>query len=172
MILGICGGFQMLGVTIEDAGGVEAAVASASVPGLGWLPVRTVFEDGEGHPPDHRRGHRRMPVGGYEIRHGRMIGGGRPSAWLEPDGTVTRPDQRGRRRRDGPGYDAARALRGRRLPHRFLAELAGRRGRTWADSGLSFAAARQGQIDRVADACEEHLDLDALWRLVESAALR
>ena len=56
--------------------------------------------------------------------------------------------------------------------HRFLAELAGRRGRTWADSGLSFAAARQGQIDRIADACEEHLDLDALWRLVESAALR
>ena len=47
-----------------------------------------------------------------------------------------------------------------------------RRGRAWAASGLSFAAARQGQIDRIADACEEHLDLDALWRLVESAALR
>jgi hypothetical protein len=29
---------------------------------------------------------------------------------------------------------------------------------------------RQRQIDRVADACEEHLDLDRLWGLVETGA--
>ena len=37
----------------------------------------------------------------------------------------------------------------------------------WRPTGASFAAARERQIDAVADACEQHLDLDALWRLIE-----
>jgi adenosylcobyric acid synthase len=171
VILGICGGFQMLGVTIEDAGGVEAAVASASVPGLGWLPVRTVFEEEKVTRLTTAVDTAGCRVGGYEIRHGRMAAVGDHRAWLEPedgDDLISAGDEdemvlgttlHGLFEDDG-------------FRHRFLADLAGRRGRTWADSGLSFAAARQGQIDRVADACEEYLDLDALWRLVESAALR
>jgi adenosylcobyric acid synthase len=51
----------------------------------------------------------------------------------------------------------------------FLGAVAEARGKTWRSSGGSFAAARQRQIDRVADACAAHLDTDALWRLVELA---
>jgi adenosylcobyric acid synthase len=171
VILGICGGFQMLGGAIEDPGGVEAVAASASVQGLGWLPLRTVFEAEKVTRLSSARDNDGRPVGGYEIRHGRMaaLGEHRPWLSLEDEGELVSAS-------DAGGTVLGTTLHGLfendGFRHRFLAELAGGRGRTWADSGLSFAAARQGQIDRIADACEEHLDLEALWRLVESAALR
>ena len=51
----------------------------------------------------------------------------------------------------------------------LLRMVADRRCKRFVPSGVSFAGARQARIDRLADALEEHLDLDALFRIVESA---
>src|SRR5262249_14240185 len=69
-LLGICGGFQMLGAVIADPGGVETA-AGTVVEGLGLLDVRTDFaaEKPLRLPSGTALG---VPAAGYEIHHGRV----------------------------------------------------------------------------------------------------
>ncbi|HYT38001.1 MAG TPA: cobyric acid synthase CobQ, partial [Acidimicrobiia bacterium] len=51
----------------------------------------------------------------------------------------------------------------------FLEAVAARRGKAFRASGLSFAAAREAQFDRLADLLEAHLDLPAVDKLIASA---
>jgi len=44
LVLGICGGLQMLGEALIDIEGVEAAAGFGNAPGLGLLPLVTTFE--------------------------------------------------------------------------------------------------------------------------------
>ena len=80
LIVGICGGFQMLGRQVDDPHGIESS--RASVEGLGLLDVRTVFAAEKSR---HRvSGHvleTGMPLMGYEIHMGETERGPRVDAW-------------------------------------------------------------------------------------------
>ena len=52
---------------------------------------------------------------------------------------------------------------------RFLEALAMRRGKRFVSAGISFRAERERRFDVIADAIEEHLDTDMLYRLVAAA---
>jgi adenosylcobyric acid synthase len=179
VVLGICGGFQMLGHQIDDANGVESD--SATTAGLGWLPLGTTFEKDKttrlrtGTAPSGEI------VRGYEIRHGHTSGRAGWAAWLTLADVGDLESEAG----DGGQVTSAQdqhglvygtslhglfeedAFRGA-----FLARVAAHRGKSWQPVGASFAAAREQQIDRVADMCEAYLDTGALWRIVESGATR
>jgi adenosylcobyric acid synthase len=170
VVVGVCGRFQMLGCTIEDPDGVESTVPSVS--GLGWLPLATRFAADKTTRLRQGPGPGGSPVQGYEIRHGRT--GARPGweRWLALDDLPGGDDVESARDRAGLVFGTS--LHGLFEPDRFRGEflslVAGARGKSWQPSGASFAAAREQQIDRMADTCAAHLDLDALWRLVELGA--
>lgn len=69
MLIGICGGYQVLGEKLSDPSGVESGIAET--PGLGLLDVRTVFLS-EKHLYQVEAVHLRSgrPVHGYEIHMG------------------------------------------------------------------------------------------------------
>ena len=71
-VLGLCGGYQMLGMHLDDRAGTEGG--PSSWPGLGLLPICTVFESEK--RTRQSRAVSAWPLAGaalsgYEIRHGR-----------------------------------------------------------------------------------------------------
>ncbi|WP_441249724.1 cobyric acid synthase [Kitasatospora sp. McL0602] len=158
-VLGVCGGYQMLGREIVDE--VESKVGT--VPGLGLLPTRVVFGRDKvlARPVGEAYGER---VDGYEIHHGVVTVEG---------GEVFISDDHGRSLDGcrvgavwGTTWHGALENDGfRRALLREVAELAGRAFVPAPDT--CFAAAREERLDRLGDLIEEHADTDALWKLIE-----
>jgi adenosylcobyric acid synthase len=156
-ILGICGGYQMLGTRIDD--GVESDPARVAA-GLGLLPVETVFESRKvtRWVTGASLGH---PVTGYEIHHGRTRAAPGAAVWIAAEGCQTAGGRI-------LGTNLHGLLDNDEFRSAFLAQVAERTGRRWSASGVSFAAARRARFDRLADAIEEHVDMDALQHMITS----
>jgi len=96
-VLGICGGFQMLGRRIADPAGLEGPPGAAD--GLGLLDIETVLGgDKVLRPANGRIAGTEAAFEGYEIHMGRTTGPGLERPWLmrgdgSPEGTVS-PDGR------------------------------------------------------------------------------
>jgi adenosylcobyric acid synthase len=161
VVLGICGGYQMLGRSIDDP--VESG--AGRVAALGLLPADTVFAPTK--VTRRRRGAAlACTIEGYQIHHGVVRADG--DGWIELDGE------------DGPVCEGSRAgsvfgttlhglFENDGFRSAFLASVAEGAGRSWTPSGRSFAERRQAEVDRVADALEAHLDLDHLFALIEDS---
>ncbi|MFP5336466.1 MAG: cobyric acid synthase [Actinomycetes bacterium] len=150
-LLGVCGGFQMLGRTIRDPHGLEGA-AGATVDGLGLLDVRTDFETEKclRLPVGEALG---APASGYEIHHGRVtVGSGQAFLGGVRAGSVFGTMWHG-------------SLEGDELRRAFLAETLG-----LPPSEVSFPEARARRLDLLGDLAEAHLDVDALLDLARHGA--
>ena len=162
-ILGICGGYQLLGESIID----DVESGAGEVRGLGILPISTAFK-----PSKVLRtvtGHSALlgsDVGGYEIRHGRpRLHGGAPlitddAGGLEGcvvAGTIG-TSWHGMLEHD----DARRAL---------LRWAAGLRDLDFEPApAIAFAAERETQLDALGDLIGEHLDVDRVVELLKAGA--
>jgi adenosylcobyric acid synthase len=150
-VLGICGGMQMLGVSVDDEGGGEGCT-----DGLALLPLRTAFEAAKRTEqtsarfralaePWARLGG--QALAGYQIRHGRSTATG-PLAEALPDGL---------------GFSAGPVL-GIYL-HGLFEQPAVLR----ALFGDAPARSLEEAFDELADAVEEHLDMAAVLDQVGAA---
>ncbi len=163
-VVGICGGFQMLGTRIVDH--VESGAGEVAGLGLLDLDVEFAVEKTLARPSGTALGH---PVSGYEIHHGRVVRQGTPSLVERADGTAegARTDRvLGTHWHGLLDNDAFR-----RHVLRWAAERAGRAGFVPAPD-TSAAAARAAQLDVLGDLVAEHLDTAALVRLIEDGPRR
>jgi adenosylcobyric acid synthase len=174
-VVGICGGYQMLGQTLSDPDGIEAA-PGARVAGLGLLPIETIFAGdkrtmqaqatllAEIGPLAALRG---MPVRGYEIHMGRSqletlkvsetfrvslcrIGSleeGHLDGALSSDGRVWGTYLHGLFDNDA-------------LRHAWLRSLG------WPGAGQTFD--REQAYNRLADHVRAHLDMAAVYQIIQN----
>ena len=150
-VLGICGGYQMLGRSIVD--GVENRLERA--PGLGLLPVEVRFHPDKvlARPQGQWRG---LPVDGYEIHHGRCLVDQGHEPFLDGvrSGSVWGTMWHG-------------SLENDEFRRAWLREVAAQAGTEWEprSDAPGFAAGRESMIETVADAIESHIDVDGLLGL-------
>ena len=91
MVLGLCGGYQMLGRTVADPDGIEGP--PATLEGLGLLDVETVLSGEKRLEPARGITSRGAPFCGYEMHMGVTRGPdcARPFGWLSdgsPEGAI------------------------------------------------------------------------------------
>ncbi|CAJ0775492.1 Cobyric acid synthase [Ralstonia condita] len=160
-LLGICGGMQMLGRRLHDPQGLEGA--AGSVDGLGYLDFETTLQSAK--QLRQVRGtlvEGGAAVSGYEIHMGVTQGpalaraavqldDGRVDGAMSADGQILATYLHGL-------FDAPQACRA-------LLAWAGVRDAQAQD----YAALREAALERLADTCEAHLDLPALFAALPRA---
>jgi adenosylcobyric acid synthase len=175
-VIGVCGGYQMLGTKVSDPEHIESSITE--LDGLGLLDLTTVFE---GTKETHRingrvvaatgllAGASGMSVSGYEIHMGRTVGEG-ISAPFRIEARADVPVE-GAGELDG-ALDASGSVMGTYIHGLFhngelrtamLNELARRKGVSLPDVTNELDLDRE--YDKLADWVRSSLDMDLVYRM-------
>ena len=161
-VLGVCGGYQMLGQTLDDPAGTESG-KPLSLAGLGLLPTRTTFD-----AQKRRTQVRAVALGapfagarmtGYEIHNGRTTVNGEPFCRLAdgtPEGCVCK---------NVFGTYLHGLFDSGELTQALVKLLCARKGISPSETRpTSMAEYRQAQFDLLADGVRKALDMGAVYR--------
>lgn len=154
-VLGICGGYQMLGRRIIDDDGIEGA--PTRVDGLGLLNIETVMKP---HKRLAQSTATHLPTGhtvtGYEIHIGETSGPDCARAWLHLD-------ERGEGAASADGRVMGCYLHGLFTADAFRAAFLAQLGAPVPVT--DYAQGVQDTLDKLADHLEIHLDIGAILDL-------
>jgi adenosylcobyric acid synthase len=169
-VVGLCGGYQMLGARLEDPEGVESAQAEA--PGLGFLPITTRFHQEKAlYQVEAVEAQFGLAVRGYEIHMGTST---------RLDGVQAMVRLRTRNGHAVDLQDGAVSASGRvcgcyvhglfdeaGFRRRFLAEVR----RTFGlPAPEALGQERDNPYERLADAFEQHIDMGLLGKILQREA--
>lgn len=160
-ILGICGGYQILGTKIMDP--IESG---ENVEGLGLLPIETLFETDKilARPGGTAPTFDDARVDGYEIHHGRVrrLGGEPLFRTIESDEGCVSGSVLGTSWHGIFESDDFRAA--------FLGRLALTAGLDWHPTGTNFESVREDTFELLADLVERSIDTAALMSTIAATA--
>lgn len=176
MVMGICGGYQMLGTIIEDKGSVESS--HSSTEGLGLLDVSTTFSAekqtyqaravmAEGNPlPFHVDAD--SVLSGYEIHMGDSQCRSRPLLRITERGGKEVNIADGAVSEDGrvAGTYLHGIFDNDEFRRQLIKHLMKEKGTAYADDDarLSSQAFKEQAYDRLADVVQENLSMDSIYR--------
>ena len=183
-IVGICGGFQMLGTAIDDPHGIENDGVLTTENGLGLLPVRTVLHEKKvaRRVQGFLRSNffafeksRQLPFAGYEIHVGETLyeSGALPLSEVERDETTdTFPDGAVSESRRVFGTYVHGFFDDDDFRHEFIRAARTAVGLAPAARWVNSHAERDARIDRLADHLRKALDINLLksWLAEPSAS--
>ncbi len=156
-IIGICGGYQILGKTISDPSGVDGESGSAKA--LGLLDVETVMTDTKRVTPVEGKCARTgEPITGYEIHMGQTTGPDTQAPFA-----LVKDENEGSRSPDG-------RIEGTYLHGVFSSDTFRRawlKGLGFAvDDGLSYESEVEKAIESLADGVEVAVNVEALFSVM------
>ncbi len=152
-VLGICGGFQMLGRAIHDPYAAEGEAGSSL--GFGWLPMETTLEQAKQlKQVTGRLAFADAQITGYEIHMGVSTGVALQTPVLyiadKPEGAISQDNQ----------------IAGTYLHGLFDHEEASTAWLKWAglqvQQHFDYEQLRNDELNRLADCVEQHLDWERL----------
>ncbi|MBW4707694.1 cobyric acid synthase [Roseobacter sp. YSTF-M11] len=158
-VLGLCGGYQMLGRSVSDPDGLEGTPGTAT--GLGHLDVDTVLTPRKTltiSKGSHLASG--APLNGYEIHMGRTTGPDCARPWLSLDGIPQGAAS-------VSGQVQGCYLHGIFSSDAFRAAWMAQFGKT---ARIAHDQLVEETLDRLADHLETHLDLDLLLQLADEPA--
>ncbi len=159
-VIGLCGGYQMLGKKIHDPDGIEGETGVSE--GLGWLDIETTLHrDKCLRQRSGRLWRKQTPVTGYEIHAGISTGADTEKSVIQYQNGQT----------DG-ALSADGQIMGTYLHGLFDHGLARKEILAWAGyQGNNFTdlnEKREQGIDMIADALEEHFDFERLSSILQT----
>ncbi len=162
-IIGICGGYQMLGETILDPGGIESP--AGEIRGLGFIPSVTIFK-----PSKTTRQIRALHIESGEVINGYEIHMGQ-TAHAGPMSPVFRLDDHddGASVRDGQiwGTYLHGIFESAGFRSFFLNSMRAKRGWSPKVSDPAEVSLREHAYDRLADMIRTHINRDLFYSLLK-----
>jgi adenosylcobyric acid synthase len=156
-VLGLCGGYQMLGQTIADPEGIEGP--AGTVNGLGLLDIATVMSaDKSTRLVQGVHAATGTAIEGYEIHLGRSEGADCARPVVTIDG---RPDGAGKADGRVQGTYLHGLFTGDAFRKAWLANLG-------IASSLAYGSQIETALDALADHLEAHLDIEAMLKIARS----
>ncbi len=159
-VIGICGGYQIMGIEVSDPDGVEGSLRS--LPGLGLLPVKTVLSGSKvTRQVSFSFLGENKPCNGYEIHMGRTETEGKATSLntILDDGTA-----------DGCFVDDrcfGSYIHGLLDNETVVSYLSSPYLKEKRNEKFDYTAYKEEQYDLLADHLRKHIDIDKLYKIMK-----
>lgn len=176
IVLGICGGYQMMGTVLEDSKEVESK--QGTIKGMNLIPMRTSFEEEKERTRVHGafqatggilKNMSGVEIEGYEIHMGSTVLDEGAASWTQIHDRVKNLNKMdGAQHRNCYGSYVHGLFDKKEVVESLITAIADHKGIELSDlEGMDYQAFKETQYDILAAALREHLDMEKIYEILD-----